>query len=192
MLMGYFHHSKQFLHPDSTKWNYQWGKINYCPEGEGKTKQQIVTAVPGSLWTGHHRETGGSIKKGRKSWVNAEKVCPVSKEIHPYTQGSDERQRWPSAQTILLYHMAWYSKVLLRWPCIVSHLFKIQPITLTCLRGGWERNENLRTLEVVDSWVLPPSIALPDTQRELQTLSAITDTWEKGLCFLSACWTHSL
>lgn len=127
MLMGYFHHSKQFLHPDSTKWNCQWGKINDCPEGEGKTKQQIVTAVPGSLWTGHHRETGGSIKKGRKSWVNAEKVCPVSKEIHPYTQGSDERQRWPSAQTILLYHMAWYSKVLLCWPCIVSHLFKIQP-----------------------------------------------------------------
>lgn len=81
---------------------------NYCPERGGKTKQQIVTAVPGSLWTGHHRETGGSIKKGRKSRVNAEKVCPVSKEIHPYTQGRDERQRCPSAQTILLYHMARY------------------------------------------------------------------------------------
>ena len=91
MFMGYFHHSKKFLHPDSTKWNYQWKK-NDCRGGGGKTKQQIVTVVPGTLWTGHHRETDGSMKKGRKSWVNAEIVCPVSKVIRSC---SNKRQRWP-------------------------------------------------------------------------------------------------
>lgn len=94
-------------------------KKNYCLEGGGKTKQQIVTTVPGTLWPRHHGETDGSMKKGRKSQVNAEIVCPVHKVINSYSQSSNKRQRWPSvtwkialkatgpSQTILLYPVAW-------------------------------------------------------------------------------------